>query len=164
MKSVIKTQYIYNLSQIILSDTMKQLDGSCVTSNDNWPSRCAVDKVSSHLLAESRGDSGVCSACNGYYGQAHGRPVCLTCHAFLYASGLDAENVNLQLMSEERDDENDSDRDSGNEEPNEIFYAAAAAGNVSGASDTIDSSLSSQRGNNKVLSVNEHLISKYFRS
>ena len=141
---------------------MNQFDGSCGTSNDNWPSRCAVDRVSSHLLAESRGDSGVCSACNGYYGQAHGQPVCLTCHAFLYASGLDAENVNLQLMSEERDDENDSDRDSGNEEPNEIFYAAAAAGNVSGASDTIDSSLSGQRGNNKVLSVNEHLISKYF--
>jgi hypothetical protein len=27
-------------------------------------------------------------------------------------------------MSEERDDENDSDRDSGNEEPNELFYVA----------------------------------------
>merc|ERR1712165_511433 len=106
-----------------------------------------VERVSNHLLAESRGDSGVCSACNGYYGQAHGQPVCLTCHAFLYASGLDAGNVNLQLMSEEREDENDSDRDSGNEEPNEIFYAAAAAGNVSGASDAIDASLNDQREN-----------------
>ena len=126
---------------------MNQSLNKCTTSNDNWPSRCTVDRVSSHLLSESRGDSGVCSACNGYYGHAHGQPVCLTCHAFLYASGLDAENVNLQLMSEEREDENDSDRDSGNEEPNEIFYAAAAAGNVSGASDAIDASLNDQRGN-----------------
>ena len=109
----------------------------CSASNDigKWPSRCTVDIVSNQLLARSRGDSGVCSACNGYYGQAHGQPVCLTCHAFLYASGLDAENVNLQLMSEEREDENDSDRDSGNEEPNELFYSAATAGNLSVASD-----------------------------
>ena len=101
----------------------------------DWPSRRSVVRVSNQLLAQSRGDSGVCSACNGYYGQAHGQPVCLTCHAFLYASGLDAENVNLQLMSEERDDENDSDRDSGNEEPNELFYSAATAANLSVPSD-----------------------------
>merc|ERR1712001_701334 len=104
---------------------------SSKSSNTNdWPSRCTVDRVSNELLSQSRGESSVCSACNGYYGQAHGQPVCLTCHAFLYASGLDAENVNLQLMSEEKDDENDSDRDSGNEEPNELFYAAAAGANV----------------------------------
>ena len=77
---------------------MNQSNNTCSTlhDNDGWPSRGMVDKASNHLLAESRGDSGVCSACNGYYGQAHGQPVCLTCHAFLYASGLDAENVNLQ--------------------------------------------------------------------
>ena len=103
--------------------------------NIGWPSRDLVDRVSSHLLSQCRGDSGVCSACNGYYGQAHGQPVCLTCHAFLYSSGLDAENVNLQLMSEERDADNDSDRDSGNEEPNELFYPAAA-GNMAVTSDT----------------------------
>lgn len=98
---------------------------SSKSSNTNdWPSRCTVDRVSNELLSQSRGESSVCSACNGYYGQANGQPVCLTCHAFLYASGFDAENVNLQLMSEERDDENDSDRDSGNEEPNELFYVA----------------------------------------
>ena len=105
-------------------------DCSGTIESDGWPSRCVVDRVSNHLLSQSCGDTGVCSACNGYYGQSHGQPVCLTCHAFLYASGLDAENVNLQLMSEEREDDNDSDRDSGNEEPNELFYVAAAAGNV----------------------------------
>ena len=135
---------------------MTQSNSTCSTLNDNegWPSRGMVDIASNHLLANSRGDSGgVCSACNGYYGQAHGQPVCFTCHAFLYASGLDAENVNLQLMSEEREDENDSDRDSGNEEPNEIFYSAAAAGNVSGASDGIESSLNEQRGRLDLISL-----------
>ena len=124
---------------------MNQSERGCGGTIDSsgWPSRYMVDRVSSHLLSQSRGDSGVCSACNGYYGQAHGQPVCLTCHAFLYASGLDAENVNLQLMSEERDDENDSDRDSGNEEPNELFYAAAGAGNVSVTDTTKDPALRS---------------------
>jgi hypothetical protein len=67
-----------------------------------------------------------------YYGPSHGQSVCATCHAFLYANDLDAE-VNVQLASVERDGEtSDSDRDSGNDEPNDYFYAArgAAANNV----------------------------------
>ena len=132
---------------------MYQSKKECSGSSDNgdWPSRCTVERVSNQLLAQSRGESGVCSACNGYYGQAHGQPVCLTCHAFLYASGLDAENVNLQLLSEERGDENDSDRDSGNEEPNELFYSAATAANLSVASDTKNSELS--RGAGKYIDI-----------
>ena len=63
--------------------------------------------------------------CNGYYGSSHGQPVCPTCHAFLYANDID-EEVNLQLLSEERRQRNgdDSDRDSGNEE----MDAAGAGG------------------------------------
>lgn len=57
--------------------------------------------------------NGVCSACNGYYGPAHGQSVCATCHAFLYANDLDLE-VNVQLASVEREDNSDSDHDSGN--------------------------------------------------
>ena len=52
---------------------------------------------------------GVCNACNGYYGPAHGQSVCPTCHAFLYANDLDLE-VNVELASVERDGE---DSDSG---------------------------------------------------
>ena len=57
---------------------------------------------------------GVCNACNGYYGPAHGQSVCPTCHAFLYANDLDLE-VNVELASVERDGE---DSDSGKNKKN----------------------------------------------
>ncbi len=87
------------------------------------PKKSAI-KVLATRFAEAI-SNGVCSACNGYYGAAHGQSVCPTCHAFLYANDLDAE-VNVQLASVEREgDDSDSDRDSGNEEPIEFVYASA---------------------------------------
>lgn len=84
--------------------------------------RETADRFSENL------SNGVCSACNGYYGSAHGQPVCATCHAFLYANDLDAE-VNLQLASvEQQGHDSDSDRDSGNDEPKDYFYARGASG------------------------------------
>ena len=67
-----------------------------------------------------------CAVCNGYYGPCFEQPVCGTCHAFLYANDLDAEvaqqmmqmssNVNDLSDNEQGESQDDSDRDSGNEE------------------------------------------------
>lgn len=98
-------------------------------ANDN-PKRSNI-KLLSNKFAEAI-SSGVCSACNGYYGAAHGQSVCATCHAFLYANDLDLE-VNVQLASVERDgDHSDSDHDSGNDEPQD-FLSRTASGAASGA-------------------------------
>lgn len=97
----------------------------CLEEEDNWPSRDEVQTLASKFSSLMTRNH--CSACNGYYGPAFGQPVCPTCHAFLYANVHDAE-INLQLMSEERHgDESDSDRDSGNDEPNENVPEGSAA-------------------------------------
>ena len=75
-------------------------------NKNEFPKRNSVKLLASRF-AEAISD-GVCSACNGYYGPAHGQSVCATCHAFLYANDLDLE-VNVQLASVERDgDDSDS--------------------------------------------------------
>ena len=81
--------------------------GSNCQNKNEIPKRKSVKLLASRF-ADAISD-GVCSACNGYYGPAHGQSVCATCHAFLYANDLDLE-VNVQLASVERDGE---DSDSG---------------------------------------------------
>lgn len=96
-------------------------------AQDRFPERSSVKLMSTRFSDAI--SNGVCSACNGYYGPAHGQSVCATCHAFLYANDLDAE-VNVQLASVERDGEHsDSDHDSGNDEPNDFFYRGGAGAN-----------------------------------
>ena len=92
---------------------------SLCSSNKEKPSKKLV-KILANQYAENI-SNGVCSACNGYYGPAHGQSVCATCHAFLYANDLDQE-VNLQLASVERESDSDSDHDSGNDEPQEFLF------------------------------------------
>ncbi len=90
------------------------------------PPKSKSVKILAQRFANSISSDGVCSACNGYYGQAHGQCVCQTCHAFLYANDLDLE-VNVQLASVERNSDSDSDHDSGNDEPQDFLIRGAMA-------------------------------------
>ncbi|XP_066598999.1 uncharacterized protein morgue [Prorops nasuta] len=56
-----------------------------------------------------------CYFCNGYYGPCFEEPVCATCHAFLFPDDIGV--VQVPIFSEKTDDE-----DSGNDEPNDLFY------------------------------------------
>ncbi|KZC11577.1 PREDICTED: uncharacterized protein LOC107189723 [Dufourea novaeangliae] len=56
-----------------------------------------------------------CCFCNGYYGPSFGEPVCPTCHTFLFPNEIGL--LPVSIFSEKTDDE-----DSGNDEPNELFY------------------------------------------
>ena len=92
---------------------------SLCSSKKEKPSKKVVKSLANRYAENI--SNGVCSACNGYYGPAHGQAVCATCHAFLYANDLDQE-VNLQLASVERESDSDSDHDSGNDEPQEFLF------------------------------------------
>ena len=92
------------------------------SSEKQKPSKKVVKTFANHYAQNI--SNGVCSACNGYYGPAHGQSVCATCHAFLYANDLDQE-VNLQLASVEHESDSDSDHDSGNDEPQEFLFKNA---------------------------------------
>ena len=97
---------------------------SCKIRDNGRPCVSCLHQTNHRFIHSLQGGSH-CMTCNGYYGSSHGQPVCPTCHAFLYANDID-EEVNLQLLSEERRQRNgdDSDRDSGNEE----MDAAGAGG------------------------------------
>ena len=92
------------------------------SSEKQKPLRKVVKTFANHYAQNI--SNGVCSACNGYYGPAHGQSVCATCHAFLYATDLDQE-VNEQLASVEHESDSDSDHDSGNDEPQEFLFKNA---------------------------------------
>nr|XP_022337360.1 uncharacterized protein LOC111133343 [Crassostrea virginica] len=55
-----------------------------------------------------------CMVCEGYYSHNFGQPVCSTCHLFLFSSDIDVEDGQQEVYAEVKDD---SDADSGNEEP-----------------------------------------------
>ena len=112
------------MSLLAVSTGRNAASSSTATTKNDFPKRNSVKLLASRF-AEAISD-GVCNACNGYYGPAHGQSVCATCHAFLYANDLDLE-VNVQLASVEREgDDSDSDHDSGNDEPQEYLRGAAA--------------------------------------
>ncbi|KAK3086564.1 hypothetical protein FSP39_020298 [Pinctada imbricata] len=62
--------------------------------------------------------------CLGYYGHNFGQPVCSTCHLFLFSSDINFDDGEQQVYAEK----DDSDADSGNEEPGTAseFYSREA--------------------------------------
>ena len=118
--------YLTNPGKFATSSSISGPNNAHQKDTDVLPKRKAVKLMSNRFVDAI--SNGVCSACNGYYGPAHGQSVCPTCHAFLYANDLDLE-VNVQLASVERESDSDSDHDSGNDEPQEFLLRATGGNN-----------------------------------
>ncbi|XP_063416868.1 uncharacterized protein LOC134699107 [Mytilus trossulus] len=58
-----------------------------------------------------------CMVCTGFLGNNFGQPVCSSCHLFLFCNDINLEEGEQEVYNEK----DDSDADSGNEEPVESF-------------------------------------------
>ncbi|OXU25103.1 hypothetical protein TSAR_006675 [Trichomalopsis sarcophagae] len=96
-------------------ENMTEKDESSVHSDMEEEAKESPEFVIQPDYPEFEFSTSACYICNGYYGPCFGEPVCATCHAFLFPD--DVGLLQAPIFSEKTDD-----KDSGNDEPVDLFY------------------------------------------